>query len=97
MIAIYARQSVERENSVSIETQIDFCKAMLKPNERNETVRIYADEGASGGNTDRKDFIEMMTQIRQGKIHKVITYKLDRISRSLSDFVGSCRHFGNIK
>ena len=39
MIAIYARQSVERENSVSIETQIDFCKAMLKPNERNEAWR----------------------------------------------------------
>ncbi len=31
---------------------------------------------------------KMMRQIERGKIGKVIVYRLDRISRSLSDFVG---------
>ena len=32
-IAIYARQSDERENSISCETQINKCKAYLTPDE----------------------------------------------------------------
>ena len=42
MIAIYARQSVERENSVSIETQIDYCKAVLKPDEKFTKTKVPA-------------------------------------------------------
>lgn len=87
MIAFYARQSVERENSVSIETQLDYCKAALKPDERRLPTRAYVDEGCSGGNTNREGFQNMMRAIERGKITKVITYKLDRISRSLNDFV----------
>ena len=93
MIAIYARQSVERENSVSIETQIDYCKAVLKPHEKQETVKIYKDQGASGSNTDRAGFKEMIKDKKNGSINKVITYKLDRISRSLNDFVGILQIF----
>ncbi len=86
MIAIYARQSVERENSVSIETQIDYCKAAIKPDEKQAGIKIYKDHGASGGNTNRTGFKEMIKDIKNGCISKVITYKLDRISRSLNDF-----------
>ena len=93
MIALYARQSVERENSVSIETQLDFCRSMIRPDERSQSVTIYRDEGASGGNTNRPGFQKMMKDIRSGKIKKVITYKLDRISRSLYDFVGILETF----
>ncbi|MEM1484941.1 recombinase family protein [Oscillospiraceae bacterium PP1C4] len=93
MIAFYARQSVERENSVSIETQLDFCKSMMKPNERGEKTREYIDEGCSGGNTNREGFLKMMRDIEHGKIKKVIVYKLDRISRSLNDFVGILQTF----
>ena len=93
MIAIYARQSVERENSVSIETQIDYCKAVLKPHEKQETIKIYKDQGSSGSNTDRAGFKEMIKDIKNGSINKVITYKLDRISRSLNDFVGILQIF----
>ncbi len=93
MIAIYARQSVERENSVSIETQIDYCKAVLKPDEKQKDIKIYKDQGASGGNTERAGFKEMIKDIKTGCIEKVITYKLDRISRSLNDFVGILQVF----
>lgn len=86
-IALYARKSIERENSISCETQLEYCKATLKPEERNEKILTFVDNGFSGGNTDREGFQQMLRQIEQGKISKIVVYRLDRISRSLSDFV----------
>lgn len=86
-IAVYARKSIERENSISCETQIEYCKMMIKPDEKSEKVVTFVDNGFSGGNTDREGFQQMMKQIERGSIKKVIVYRLDRISRSLSDFV----------
>lgn len=87
-IGIYARKSVERENSISCETQLEYCKAMIKPDEKNEDILTFVDNGFSGGNIDRDGFRQMMRQIERGQIQKIIVYRLDRISRSLSDFVG---------
>ena len=92
-IALYARKSVERENSISCETQLEYCRAMIKPDERNEKVIEFVDNGFSGGNTDRDGFQKMMRQIERGKVTKIIVYRLDRISRSLSDFVGILETF----
>jgi len=92
-IALYARKSIERENSISCETQIEYCKAMIKPNERSEKVITFIDNGYSGGNTDREGFQKMMRNIENGKISKVIVYRLDRISRSLFDFVNILNTF----
>ena len=93
MIVLYARKSVERENSISCETQIEYCKMMMKPEERGEKVEIFVDNGFSGGNINRNGFQNMMKLVRQGKVSKVIVYKLDRISRSLSDFMNILQEF----
>lgn len=85
MIAIYARQSVDKKDSISIESQIDKCKAMLEDNETNQ-YKIYQDKGFSGKNTDRPMFIQMTNDIKLGLINKVIVYKVDRISRAIVDF-----------
>ena len=92
-IALYARKSVENEQSISCETQIAYCRAMLKPDEREEKVYEFADNGFSGANLDRDGFREMMSLIERGKISKVIVYRLDRISRSLSDFMSIISEF----
>jgi DNA invertase Pin-like site-specific DNA recombinase len=92
-IALYARQSVERENSISCETQLEYCKSMLKPDERGEKILTFIDSGCSGGNINRDGFQSMMKQIQRHKISKVIVYKLDRISRSLNDFVNILHEF----
>ena len=47
--AIYARQSVDKKDSISIESQIEFCKYELKGGNCKE----YTDKGYSGKNTDR--------------------------------------------
>ncbi len=80
--AIYARQSVDRVDSISIESQIEFCKYELKGGD----FREYRDKGYSGKNTVRPQLQQLLTDIRRGEIEKVIVYKLDRISRSILDF-----------
>lgn len=82
MDAIYARQSVDRADSISIESQIEFCKYET----RGEAYKTYIDRGYSGKNTERPGFQEMMSDMAAGLIQKVIVYKLDRISRSILDF-----------
>ena len=92
-IVLYARKSIERENSISCETQLEYCKMMIRPDERDEKVIPIVDNGFSGGNVNRDGFRKMMKLVRQGSVRKVIVYKLDRISRSLSDFVNILQEF----
>ena len=80
--AIYGRQSVDRQDSISIESQIEFCKFEL----RGGSYKEYTDKGYSGKNTDRPKFQQLVRDIEQGLISRVIVYKLDRISRSIIDF-----------
>ena len=82
--AIYARQSAIRVDSISVESQIEYCQYELK----GEKCRIYIDKGFSGKDTDRPKFLEMMDAVKRGEINRIICYKLDRISRSVIDFVG---------
>lgn len=86
-IAIYARKSIERENSISCDTQIEYCKAILSPDERKEEILTFVDNGYTGANTDRIGFQNMMKLVERGKISKVVVYRIDRIGRSLSDFL----------
>ena len=83
MIAIYARQSVDKKDSISIESQIDFCKREF---DETKAYKTYIDKGFSGKDTNRPAFENMMNDIRAGQIKKVVVYKLDRISRSTLDF-----------
>lgn len=85
MIAIYCRQSVDKKDSISIETQESECRAKLKKGEENDVV-IYSDKGYSGKNTNRPDFQRLMRDVSAGRISKVIVYKIDRMSRSVLDF-----------
>jgi len=80
--APYARQSADKKDSISIESQFAMCEHETQ----GKQVRKYADKGYSGKNLNRPDFERLMEDIRQGLIKKVIVYKLDRISRSILDF-----------
>lgn len=83
MYAIYARQSVERKESISIEMQTQMCLKCLPTGEKYE---IFEDRGYSGTNIKRPAFQKMMHSAKEGRIKGIIVYKLDRISRSLWDF-----------
>ena len=87
--AIYGRQSVDKKDSISIESQIEFCRHELKGGNYKE----YTDKGFSGKNTDRPKFQELISDIEAGLIQRVVVYKLDRISRSIIDFANMMELF----
>ena len=81
MEAIYARQSVEKLDSLSIEAQIQQCKRFTQ-----DDVQVYQDKGFSGKNTNRPAFQQLMSDVENGKITKIFVYRVDRFSRSIVDF-----------
>lgn len=83
MIAIYVRQSIDKKDSISIDSQIEFCKREISESEK---IKVYKDKGYSGKNIDRPAFQQLLEDIKKGNITKVIIYRLDRMSRSLLDF-----------
>lgn len=89
--AIYARQSIEKPDSVSIEAQIERCKNVCALNGWDYVV--YSDTGFSGKNIDRPNFKKLLDDIRSGSIKALVSYKLDRISRSIADFASLLQLF----
>ena len=89
MFSIYARKSVCTDEGDSIESQINICKEYIDKHfidVPDKQIYVYKDEGFSGKDTKRPQYIEMMKAIEKEKDGYIICYKLDRISRSISDF-----------
>jgi len=85
VVAIYARQSLDKKDSVSIEAQVDACVRTC--NAYGWKYYIYdRDKGYSGKNLERPCFKKMMSELEQNNITMIMAYKLDRISRSIADF-----------
>jgi len=82
--ALYTRQSIDKKDSISIESQFSMCEHEV----RGKEFKKYSDRGYSGKNLNRPDFERLMEDIRNGLIKRVVVYKLDRISRSILDFSG---------
>ena len=55
--AVYARQSVEKKNSISIEGQIELCQRAA-----GKELAVYQDRGYSGYNTERPAFLKLMKE-----------------------------------
>ena len=91
LIAIYSRKSKFTGKGESIGNQVELCKEyvrnMFGPEYVDRCV-IFEDEGFSGGDLKRPDFQKMMTEVRQRKFEAIVVYRLDRISRNISDFTG---------
>lgn len=86
-IAIYTRKSVYKENSESIETQINMCKAYFTRQFDDCSFEIFEDEGFSGKNTDRPAFKRLMYLCKLNKFDSVAVYKIDRLARNIVDFM----------
>lgn len=89
VIGIYARKSVYRDNSDSVQVQIKSCKdyARIIYHDSDIEFVIYdQDEGFSGKNTNRPSFKQLLADVRAKRLDVVMVYKLDRISRSVKDF-----------
>lgn len=86
-IAIYSRKSKFTGTGESVENQIQLCKEYAERHFGSiEEYFIYEDEGYSGGNIDRPQFQRMLNDAKKKKFDALICYRLDRISRNVSDF-----------
>ena len=89
IIAIYSRKSKFTGKGESIGNQVELCKEYVRVHFGDaavDKVVVYEDEGFSGGNLNRPDFKKMMDAAKKRKFKAIIVYRLDRISRNISDF-----------
>src|SRR5579862_2394296 len=91
--AIYTRKSSEEgldQDFNSLHAQREACEAFIL-SQRSEGWRLintaYDDGGLSAGTMDRPALQQLLSDIRDGKIDIVVVYKVDRLTRSLADFV----------
>ena len=90
--AIYTRKSsdegLEQEFN-SLHAQREACAAYVM-SQRHEgwtlSSEIYDDGGFSGGNMERPGLKRLLAEIEAGLIDVIVVYKVDRLTRSLSDF-----------
>ena len=52
-----------------------------------QVIDIYKDEGISGKNTQRAGLQRMLDSVRKKNINKIVTLKLDRLSRNSKDLL----------
>lgn len=86
---VYSRKSICGERGESVENQVEMCRRYIRdkfPEEKNPEISVYEDEGFSAKNTERPRFRQMLRDLRKENPDFVICYRLDRISRNVSDF-----------
>ena len=91
--AIYARKSVPDGLDAelnSLVVQREICSAYIRSQRHRqwtELPEVYEDGGYSGGTLNRPNLSRLLTTVEQGLIDVIVIYKLDRLTRSLSDFI----------
>lgn len=81
---IYCRVSTDRQE-YSNDNQIRACSEYAKNNEY-DIVNTFVEDGKSGTTTDRPEFQSMLSAIDEHPVSAIITYKIDRFARNVSDF-----------
>lgn len=56
-----------------------------------QIYKVYREEGVSAKNMNRPKFQEMLQDLKDGKINRIIVYKLDRLTRSIQDLEVICK------
>jgi len=90
--AVYTRKSSEEgleQDFNSLHAQREACDAYIASQRQEGWVALpamYDDGGFSGGTTDRPALQRLLADIAAGKIDIVVVYKVDRLTRSLTDF-----------
>ncbi len=87
--AIYTRVSTdlqaEKEFS-SCESQEQKIKSFVESQNNWQICKIYSDPGYTGANINRPALQELLEDVKQGKIDIILSYKIDRLTRSPRDF-----------
>lgn len=90
--AVYTRKSSEEgldQDFNSLDAQHEACCAYIA-SQRGEGWKLvptrYDDGGISGGTLERPGLQRLMDDVDAGRVDMIVVYKIDRLTRSLSDF-----------
>ena len=90
--AIYTRKSTDEgldQDFNSLDAQREACAAYIASQAGmgwKAAEQRYDDGGVSGGTLDRTALQSLLADIEAGAIDVVVVYKIDRLTRSLTDF-----------
>ena len=90
--AVYTRKSTEEgleKEFNSLDAQREACEAYVRSQVGEGWTLIrdpYDDGGFSGGSMERPALARLLADVRAKKVDVVVVYKVDRLTRALSDF-----------
>ena len=90
--AIYTRKSSEaglEQDFNSLDAQREACEAYIASQKHEGWTALsnfYDDGGVSGGTLERPALQRLLDDIEEDLIDTIVVYKVDRLSRALSDF-----------
>jgi DNA invertase Pin-like site-specific DNA recombinase len=90
--AVYTRKSTEdglEQEFNSLDAQYEACAAYALSQRHEGWVLVkerYDDGGFSGGNMERPGLKRLLADVEAGRIDIILLYKIDRLTRSLTDF-----------
>src|SRR6202035_466774 len=90
--AVYTRKSSEEgleQSFNSLDAQREACTAYIQSQKHEGWIEVkegYDDGGFSGGTMERPALGRLLNDVRAGKIGIIVVYKVDRLTRALSDF-----------
>jgi DNA invertase Pin-like site-specific DNA recombinase len=90
--AIYTRKSTSEgldQDFTSLDAQREAAENYIRSQKHEGWVALneaYDDGGFTGANIDRPGLQKLLSNIKDHKIDCVVVYKVDRLSRSLTDF-----------
>ena len=91
--AIYTRKSTEEgldQEFNSLDAQRECAEAYILSQRAESWIGLtkhYDDGGFTGANLERPALRELLADIEAGQLDCVVVYKVDRLSRSLIDFL----------
>lgn len=89
---LYPRVSTEDQSRFghSLDEQEDRLKKLCEFKDY-EIYKVYREEVVSAKDTNRPKFKEMIQDMKDGKINKIVVYKLDRLTCSIQDLENICK------
>jgi DNA invertase Pin-like site-specific DNA recombinase len=90
--AIYTRKSTDEgleQAFNSLDAQREACVAFIQSQKHEGwtvSPALYDDGGFSGGTLERPGLKRLLADIEAGQIDVIVVYKVDRLTRALSDF-----------
>jgi site-specific DNA recombinase len=94
--AIYTRVSTDQQTEGefnSCEAQEDRIRSFIASQEGFTVAKVYIDPGYTGANIDRPGLRQLLADVQAGLLDMVVTYKIDRLTRSPRDFYQLIEHF----